>query len=39
MFDVKDRFNRIRLPRHSLMKEKYSSSTKQDQSIEFFSNI
>lgn len=39
MFDVKDRFNRLRLPRHSLIREKYSTSTTRDQALEFFSNI
>lgn len=39
MFDVKDRFNRLKLTRHSLIKEKYSTSTTQDQALEFFSNI
>lgn len=39
MFDVKDRFNRLRPTRHSLIKEKYSTNSIEDQAIQFFSKI
>ncbi len=36
MFDVKDRFNRLRSDRFSLIKEKYSTNNTQDQALQFF---
>lgn len=39
MFDVKDRINRLRSDRFSLIKEKYSANNIQDQAIQFFSKI